>query len=212
MSCLRHPRALALPIVLAAVGLLSGAAAQHRAVEAARAMPAQAGGRAAYVGQVSGSGDLIGIVLDGEQITAYICDGTDSAVGQWGWFLGDRTGAHVDLVSTNGHELQIDFDAYAVPSGQLLTRDGTAHPFTTEPATGTAGIWRAQGLVNGVPLLAGWVILNNGDERGAGITEGGVATIRPFHPQPGSEAQQIQIDSDTLLAAHVGFIDPNVGF
>jgi len=209
---LRHPRILTIAIVLAALGMLRGAAAlPGGATGTVRAMPTQAGGTAAYVGQVSGSGDLIGIVIDGAQITAYICDGTDSAVGQWGWFLGDRTAAHVDLVSTNGHELQIDFDAYGVPSGQLVTRDGAAYPFATEPATGTAGIWRAQGLVNGAPLLAGWVILNNGDERGAGISEGGVATIRPFHPQPGSEAQQIPIDSDTLLAAHVGFISRNVG-
>jgi hypothetical protein len=210
---LRYPRILSIAIALTALGMLCGAAGTPRgAVRAARALPAQAGGTAAYVGQVSSTGDLVGIVLEGSQITAYICDGTDSAVGQWGWFLGDRTGTNVDLVSTNGHELQIDFDAYGVPSGQLVTRDGAAYPFTSEPATGTAGIWRAQGLVNGVPLLAGWVILNNGDERGAAITEGGVATIRPFQPKPGPQAQQIQIDSDTLLAAHVGFISRNVGF
>jgi hypothetical protein len=124
-----------------------------------------------YVGRVPGTEAFIAVVLDGDLVLAYVCDGTPEGVSLWGWFSGALGAGSTVLVSTNGHALFLDATGPS-PQGHLLTRTGESFPFTTELAGQTAGLLRQQGLEDGQPSLSGWIGLNNGEQRGAKMVAG----------------------------------------
>jgi hypothetical protein len=128
-----------------------------------------------FVGRVAGSEAFIAVVVEGRQVLAYVCDGTpDTSAMLWGWFDGELAEGRAELVSTNGHALGLELGAGA-PQGELLTRAGERLAFTTEAAVGAAGLVRQQGLEEGEPVLAGWVVLTDGQQRGAKVIRGTTA-------------------------------------
>jgi hypothetical protein len=47
-------------------------------------------------------------------------------------------------------------------------------PFTTTLATGDAGLYRAEAIVEGRDYIGGWIVLNDGRQRGAIVFSGQV--------------------------------------
>lgn len=169
-----------------------------------------------FVGTVEGTDAAIAVVMDGRTVLAYVCDGTPAGLATWGWFVGDHTDQHLELVATNGAVLLLDLAGEA-PAGTLITRTGARHGFATEPARLPAGLWRAQGLVNGEPVLAAWVVLNDGSQRGAQLRSGSAQPVGFIDPTADNfidptfddfRPQLVNVGGGTLQARPVGFVDP----
>lgn len=79
----------------------------------------------------------IGIEVDGDDVTAYACNGsTDEA-----WFFGDQTDGRIDLTSRFRDTLSASFDGTDVEGD--LTMDGVTFEFTASPVEPPAGIYTA---------------------------------------------------------------------
>lgn len=121
----------------------------------------------AYVGPIDD--DLfVAIVVEGgtgtdeaRSVRGYVCN---REVGVW--LDGEMTGNDVTLSSDDG-VIEI---AATVGSDDVLgiARLGEAQlkPFTAAVATGEAGLYRAEAQVDGADRVAGWVVLEDGRQRG----------------------------------------------
>lgn len=143
----------------------------------------------AQVGEVND--DLfVAVTLDEEgqgqeqqQVTVYLCDGEDfsqwlsgevDAQGQA--LLGEEIGAQVALAIGDDGEV----------SGVVQTPDDNPQPFTTIAATGDAGLYRAEETFNGVDHVGGWIVLNDGRQKGRACCTcpGGLCHPGCCHQQP----------------------------
>lgn len=117
-----------------------------------------------YVGQVAGTNLFIGIAVENGAITAYVCDSAAVSI----WLKGMQAGDGAVLTAANGTLLQVSL-AGKVASGMLTLPDGTAYAFEAQAASGSpAGLYRLdRELDEGVYLLGGWIVLPNGEQRGA---------------------------------------------
>jgi hypothetical protein len=135
-----------------------------------------------YLGAVGGTEALIGIVLDGAQVRAYVCDGTPSRLARLSeWFDGQVKGGKVQASSPDQQaQLTAQF-ADQSASGTLTLASGRVYPFTIPrvPAAAQVGIFEGTALIAGQRYHAGWLRLAGGDQRGA-------ATYYPAGPVRGS--------------------------
>jgi hypothetical protein len=86
----------------------------------------------------------------------------------------------LDLTSSGGAHLEATLATQQV-SG-TITFGGQAHSFTATPATGQAGLYRADQTINGQEYLGGWDVLQDG--RVEGQVRSGTTPVpaSPFHP------------------------------
>ena len=120
------------------------------------------------MGQVVGTDAFLGVVIFANRETlAYVCDGTSIAQ----WFRGPAGPEALALTAEGGARLNATLTPAAV-TGTVTLADGRAFDFTATPATGEAGLYRAHETLDGVEHVAGWVVLPDGQQRGA-ITAGG---------------------------------------
>ena len=198
-------RGLLRTTTLAGAALVGGGMALAAGATRAQETPPPA---RTFVGLLEGGNAAIAVVLDGRMVLAYVCDGTPGGVATWGWFAGEREGTHLELVATNGAVLFLDLSG-ETPSGSLLSRMGETLAYTTEAARVPAGLWRAQGQVAGQPVLAAWVVLNDGQQRGAKVQAGVAQPVGFIDPTTDlSRPQVVNVGGGTLQARLVGFIDP----
>ena len=101
----------------------------------------------------------IGITVDGDQVAAYACNGTDDEA----WFFGNQTDGSIDIKSRFRDTLQADFDGTTVDGD--LNMNGVAYEFTAKPATGAAGMYTAE--LDGA--RASWVVREDGSAVGVQI-------------------------------------------
>lgn len=98
----------------------------------------------------------IGISVDGDEVAAYACNGTDDEA----WFFGNQTDGSIDIKSRFRDTLQAEFDGGNV-DGELVM-NGLAYQFTAKPVTGEAGMYTAD--LDGV--RASWVVREDGSAVG----------------------------------------------
>lgn len=154
-------------LVLAAVALLAGCSSDGS--DEAALTPASAADTHTYVGRAAGSEALIGIVVDGKRVLAYVCDGVPGEpVGSTptlqAWFNGESNGASVDVSQPAGR-LQLQLTDSSM-SGTVTLSDGRVLPVTGETTTGDAGLYRAETAGPGGPAVAGWILGADGTQRG----------------------------------------------
>lgn len=122
----------------------------------------------AYVGPINEELFLAIVVDDAagadasRSVRGYVCN---REVGVW--LEGEVNGNKVTL-SSDDDVIRIEGTIGA--DGVLGTaRLGEAQPrpFTTAPASGDAGLYRAEAQVDGVDRTAGWVVLEGGRQRGS---------------------------------------------
>ncbi len=120
-----------------------------------------------FVGQVAGTDAFVAVVTDGELVIGYVCDG--QGIGEW--FQG-RVADGV-LTSARGARLALEVAKEGV-SGTFTAVSGSSHSFTTEVATGSAGLYRLpETVVDDETYKGGWIVLPNGDQRGELTTSDG---------------------------------------
>jgi serine/threonine-protein kinase len=124
-----------------------------------------------FVGKVDGSDAFIAIVLhtNGE-VTAYVCD--SAIISEW--FKGSVTGSSLDLTNASGARLTADLAADSF-NGTFTLAGGSALNFSVTEEDQPAGLYRGEDTVDGVDLVAGWIVLPDGDQRGA--VSGGGRTV-----------------------------------
>jgi len=118
----------------------------------------------------------IGISVDGDQITAYACNGVDDEA----WFFGDQTEGKIDITSKFRDTLTASVDGSDVKGN--LTMNGVTYAFTAAPVSAPAGMYTAE--LDGV--RASWIVRPDGSV--TGVQFNGGVTGRDFEQ---AELQQL---------------------
>ncbi len=150
---------------------------------------------ASFAASVEGSDAFVGAVVgesDG-RILAYVCDGKSIA----SWFTGEAADdGTIALTSADGARLtgRVDDDAL---TGSFILPGGASYRFRASTVTTPAGLYRAKGEVRGAPAVGGWVVLENGSQRGrirtsTGFTSTDTDLARP--PKPVTSFTSTDVD------------------
>lgn len=119
----------------------------------------------AHVGAIDDEVFLAIVVGDaGDGATAvrgYLC-GREEGV----WLRGERAGDEVTLSSADGVVRIEGTMSGGDVFGVARFGDAEPHPFTAAPARGDAGLYRAEARLGGEDRVAGWVVLEDGRQRG----------------------------------------------
>ena len=104
----------------------------------------------------------IGIAVDGTEIAAYACNGTDDEA----WFFGNQKDGKIDITSTFQDTLKAEFDGKDVVGD--LTMNGVAYTFSAPRCRRPPGMYTAE--LNGV--RASWVVRPDGTATGVQFNGG----------------------------------------
>jgi hypothetical protein len=122
-----------------------------------------------FVGELEGTDAFVAVVADEDSVEVYACDG-ESGIAER--FTGEVDDPEDFTVSNdNGGEAVVAF-ADGAYSGEVTLSDGSTHAFTTEAAEGDAGLYHPEALPEDI-AGAGWVVLNDGTQRGSILFAGG---------------------------------------
>jgi hypothetical protein len=111
----------------------------------------------------------IGISVDGSEVAAYACNGTDDEA----WFFGNQADGAIDITSRFRDTLAARVDGPNVVGD--VTMNGVAYKFSAAPVSGVAGMYTA--ALDGV--RASWV-----------VREDGTAIGVQFNPATGQKLEQ----------------------
>lgn len=93
-------------------------------------------------------------------VTVYLCDSQMVSA----WISGEIAGQEGELTAGDASaDVTITEDGV---SGTVALDGGEPRPFTAEPATDNAGIYRAELSQGGADFRIDWVVLNDGRQRG----------------------------------------------
>jgi hypothetical protein len=104
----------------------------------------------------------IGVAVDGTEIAAYACNGTDDEA----WFFGNQKDGKIDITSRFKDTLKAEFDGKDVTGD--LTMNGVAYKFTAASVPAPAGMYTAE--LEGV--RASWVVRPDGSAIGVQFNGG----------------------------------------
>ncbi len=112
-----------------------------------------------FVGHVGTLVDF-GLSTDGQNVIAYLCDGTNVQQTLAEWFKGTVTNNSIDITNAHGVHLVATLTPQAATVTITLT-DGSSLTFDAPsiPDPGSAfGLYRSQQTVSGVQYVGGWII------------------------------------------------------
>ena len=121
----------------------------------------------------------IGISVDGADVAAYACNGTDDEA----WFFGNQADGRIDLKSRFRDTLMAEFDGSDVEGNLMM--DGVAYEFSAAPVSGAAGMYTAES--DGV--RASWVVREDGTAIGVQFRASSVGDITQSEIQQLADAQ-----------------------
>jgi hypothetical protein len=139
--------------------------ASETSTSAAPATPAPFPQSAKYIADTKspdGKPMVIGIAVDGTQIAAYACNGTDDEA----WFFGDQKEGKIDITSRFKDTLSAEFNGKDVVGD--LTMNGVAYKFSAASVPAPAGMYTAE--FEGV--RASWVVRPDGSATGVQFNGG----------------------------------------
>jgi hypothetical protein len=138
-----------------------------------------------YVAEVTGPTDsnpFVAVVTTQDKAIAYICDGEVLAE----WFRADlQAGGLFEARSTtkkSGITAQVNAGSVV---GAITLETGKVIQFRATPTDGTAGLYRSDDNINNQRYLGGWVVLSNGEQRGAVIGGGSTRPGRKLELRTG---------------------------
>ncbi len=121
----------------------------------------------------SGPTPFVGIVTTTDKALAYICDGEGLAQ----WYRGSlQAGGLFEARSTTQKSRITAQVTGRSVVGAITLEDGQVLSFRAIPGEGSAGLYRSDDRINDVRYLGGWVVLPNGEQRGA-VTD--IGSTRP---------------------------------
>ncbi|HKH51175.1 MAG TPA: hypothetical protein VKA77_05170, partial [Mycobacterium sp.] len=107
----------------------------------------------------------IGISVEGADIAAYACNGTDDEA----WFFGNQADGKIDVKSRFRDTLKAEFNGIDVAGD--LTMNGVAYKFTAAPVTDVAGMYTA----DFESVRASWVVRPDGSAIGVQFNTGSIS-------------------------------------
>jgi hypothetical protein len=138
-----------------------------------------------YVAEITGpagSSPFVAVVTTQDRAIAYICDGEVLAE----WFRADlQAGGLFETRSTtkkSGITAQVNAGSVV---GAITLETGKVIQFRAMPANGAAGLYRSDDNINNQRFLGGWVVLSNGEQRGAVIGGGSTRPGRKLELRTG---------------------------
>jgi hypothetical protein len=133
---------------------------------------------ARYMADIKKDGKVmaIGISVDGNDITAYACNGVDDEA----WFFGNQADGKIDITSKFRDTLAASFNGSGVTGD--LTMNGVTYDFTAAPVSAPAGMYTA--ALDG--SRASWIVRPDGSV--TGVQFNGGITGRDFEQ---AELQQL---------------------
>jgi hypothetical protein len=172
-----------------------------------------------FVGQLGATDTFVAVVRRGDEVQAYICDGTANKVTVAVWLEGTASGSNLSASSEdgrvrlegtlNGSGLSVNISGLSGVSAQQVVQlsaaglGAAAHP---------AGLWTSFGGLDKfvkklLPLedtfRVGWIVLPDGRQRGAAFKDGGPATTEAVNPEnPGIDTEGgFPVDSEPTPAS-----------
>ncbi len=126
-----------------------------------------------FAGPVDGTTSLVFVLLDGDHLNVYACNGEVDGVFEWFAATGDTS------VTSDSGNASVDVDIGDEATG-TLTLDGTAHPFTAAPSALGFGLYRGVAAENGDALEAGVILLDGTEQKGGvGARSSSTLTVSP---------------------------------
>lgn len=116
----------------------------------------------AFAGKVEGTAALVGIITDGAEVAAYVCDGVEGSAGLGGWFDGfvQNAAFSLGLVPGTGYK---DTGGARMLTGEILG-DAIEGQYILED--GSTHAWRAELIEEGT---IGGLFVSNDDEALTGV-------------------------------------------
>jgi hypothetical protein len=133
--------------------------------------------KVSYAGRVDGGGPFVALVVQGDKAIAYVCDGKRLEAWLWGTVEGD----HLQLHGAKGTGSTTWLAAGKARSqlvGAVVLGSGR-WTFALDRATKPAGLYRATTQVRGAKVVAGWVVLADGEQVGLATTDDGRSVAAP---------------------------------
>jgi hypothetical protein len=166
-----------------------------------------------FVGLLEGTDAYIAIVSDGEQLAGYVCDGKAIST----WFKGEVGGTSADLKARTEQDLGEVAFLGDTADGEIEI-DGERRSFSAEIAVGDAGLYGAFKEGDEGTVEVGWVLLNDGSQRGGTNFVDPVSFNRSVQPAPMLDPKTADVNVNvggnaiTLAQSQVGpmFINPIV--
>jgi hypothetical protein len=189
--------AVLVTVTLAAVAMPAVGASGRGSVRRAAAGAAEA---VTYVGRVPGLDASLAVVVEDDAAFAYLCDG--AAVSEW--FRGPVDTGAVVLESPDGSRLAAARDGSRLV-GFVFT-GGERAKFSLKRASGEAGLFRAEQVIDGVGYAAGWVTQPDGSTLGQ-VSLANVAGARVLEAPP-VLATTPTTAAATAVVAQVGVVAP----
>jgi hypothetical protein len=118
--------------------------------------------RGSFVGEVPGTGASVAVVAGSQAAAALVTNGGHGITETFG---GARRGSRVKLKSSHSAVLDVKLSD-AGGSGKVVL-EGRSHAVSLKPARPRAGLYRAAGRIGKRPVWVGWVVLNDGRQRGS---------------------------------------------
>lgn len=155
-----------------------------------------------YVGTVDGTDAYVAIVVADKTVAAYVCDGPNQVAESFWTTVSDPGSFTLDTPSGAVLRAQIVGD---VATGQVTLRSGATHTFSAQVARGDAGLYYTlQDSALDPELWAGWVLDNNGSQRGA------IKLRSQFQPTPSLSSSGVVIGGTGFAVARIGSIGGRV--
>jgi hypothetical protein len=122
---------------------------------------------------VAGKTPFLAVVTSQDKAIAYLCDG--ESVAQWYRGVVLAGGMFEARSTSQKTRITAQITGRSVV-GAITLEDGQVLSFRAKAASGNAGLFRSDDMIENQRWLGGWVVLTNGDQRGAVI---GMGSTRP---------------------------------
>jgi hypothetical protein len=154
-----------------------------------------AAGAETFVGRVQDSNAYIAVSKDGRKIGGYVCD--DGSGSRWIEYAWLKNGVAPLRAGTTRERLGSVRVAGTTATGTVSVR-GVKHSFSAKRVSkGDAGLHFAVGKQSGRLLVAGWILLPDGTQRGA-ISQVNSQTLRSI---PATKAPTLNPKVETIKIA-----------
>jgi hypothetical protein len=145
-----------------------------------------------FAGKVSGTNAYVAVVSLRGRVEAYVCDSVTTAV----WLKGVHKGRVVSAVNA-AKKVRLNAQVTGSKLTGHVTLAGKRHSIRLAKVSYRAGLWKAFGLVRGKLFEAGWIVLPDGSQRGAGKfpPDGPLQPVQPVNTVKLSGGQTFSIAS-----------------
>lgn len=156
--------------------------------------PAPDGDPTTYVGYVDQGGASVAIIIDGDQATAYVCDG----VRVEAWLHGRAHNGELLLDGDDGQLVGSYDDQQA--AGRTIAQ-GQEWTFAVDLVSPPEGLYQfADTVVGGAEVDGGWIVLPDGTQVGLLTVDGDTGAAPPVDPDTG----EVEIAGQSVTAERLG--------